>query len=99
MGMGYRVGVVLVAVAAGIGTGALVFKIVGEEQIGSQITGLTARLGFHASASPGDTSALDLLEKIAPGTKDGFTNAVIGTVIASLLAATAVTIAIREVAP
>lgn len=95
-GTGFRLGVVLVAVAAGMATGALVFKIVGEEQIGSQVQGLTTRLGFPPKA--GDSSALDLLERIAPGTQSGFTGAVIGTVVASLLAATAVTIAIREIA-
>lgn len=93
----YRLGVILVAVTAGAATGAFVFKIVGEERVGAQIKILAARFG---QTGRGDNkAALDLLEKLAPGTKSGMESAVIGTVLASLIAATAVTIAIREVAP
>lgn len=94
--MAYRLGVVLAAVVAGAATGALVFKIVGEERIGGEVKVLAARLGF--AQRPGDTSALDLLDKIAPGTQANMQSAMIGTVVASLLAATAVTIAVREIA-
>lgn len=90
----YRAGVVLVAGGAGIAAGALVFKVVGEERIGSEIGVVATRLGFKAGGADG----LDLVEKIAPGTKASITGAVVGTVIASLLVATAVTIAIRELA-
>lgn len=91
----YRSGVVIMAAAAGVAAGAIVFKFVGEQQIGGQVSVLTSRLGFKAK--PGDTGALDLLEQIAPGTKDGFTSAVVMTVMASLLTGAAVTLAIREI--
>lgn len=94
---GRRAIVALVAVSAGIATGALIFKIVGEEQIGSEIGLVAARLGFKVK--PGDdAAALDFVEKIAPGTRSGFEGAVLGTVAATLLAACAVTIAVREIA-
>jgi hypothetical protein len=94
--VGYRLVIAGVAIAAGAAAGAFVFKAVGEQQIGSQVEVLTAKFGVRSR--PGDTSTLDLVEKIAPGTRSGFESAIIGTVIASVLAATVVTIAIREVA-
>ncbi len=96
MGAGRRAIVALIAVGAGMATGALVFKIVGEEQIGGQVGVLATRLGFQIRK--GDNGALDVVEKIAPGTQSGFQSAVIGTLAATLLIATAVTIAVREVA-
>lgn len=92
----YRLGVVLIAVAAGAATGALVFKVVGEERLGGELKVFAARFGFRDR--PGGVDALSVIESIAPGTKEGFKNAAIGTVAASLLAATAVTIAVREIA-
>ncbi len=91
----YRVLVVLGAVAAGAAGGALVFKIVGEERVGSQVRVLASRFGFKGG---NDAGALDVIETIAPGTKSGFEGAVIGTVVAALITTAAITIAIREIA-
>lgn len=90
-----RIAVILASVTAGAVVGALVFRVVGEERIGSEVTVLTTRLGFKAK--PGDDTTLKILERIAPGTQKRFEGAVIGTVVASLIAATAATIAVREV--
>lgn len=93
--MMYRAGIVLIAVAAGIGAGALVFKVVGSERIGAEVNTFAARFGVKPS---GGQDGFALIERLAPGTEAAITGAVVGTVVASLLAATAVTIAIREVA-
>lgn len=92
----YRLGVIIGSVALGAAAGALVFKVVGEERIGSQARLLGARFGVRDNGKGG--SALDVVESLAPGTRAGFESAVIGTVAASLVVATAVTIAIREIA-
>lgn len=93
--MMYKAGIVLIAVAAGIGAGALVFKVVGEERIGAEVNTFAARFGVKPT---GGQDGFDLIEKLAPGTQAAMTGAIAGTVIASLLVATATTIAIREVA-
>ncbi len=90
-----RAGVVLFALVAGMGAGAAVFKIVAEEKIGGEVKILTSRLGIVAR--PGDTSALDLVERLAPGTASGFQSAAIQTVVASLLVAVVVSLAVREI--
>ncbi len=89
-----RLAIIVGAVAAGAAAGAVVFKIVGEQRIGSQVRVLSTRFGFRGT---GDSGALDLIEGVAPGTKAGFESAVIGTVVASVLVTAAVTVAIAEV--
>lgn len=91
----YRVGALLLAVTAGVAVGAVVFKVVGEERIGGEIRVLASRFGFNTR--PGDSGAIDLLERMAPGTSDRFKGAAIGTVLAATLAACAVTISVREI--
>lgn len=92
----YRAGAVLFAVVAGLGAGAAVFKVVAEEKIGGEVQTLAARFGV--AARPGDSSAFDLLERVAPGTRQGFESAVLGAIVASLLVATVVTVSVREIA-
>lgn len=88
--------VVLGAAVAGVAVGALVFKMVGEERVGAEIRSFTTKLGF-APPKAGDDSTLQALDRVAPGTQAGFESAIIGTAAAALIAATATTIAVREI--
>jgi hypothetical protein len=91
-----KVGMVLLAIAAGVGAGAGVFFVVGNEQLGAEVKTLVGRFGVNAR--PGDTSALDFVERVAPGPRAGFESAVITSVAATLLVTTVVTLAVREIA-
>lgn len=92
-----RIAVIIGSVAAGAVVGAFVFKMIGEERIGGEVKILTARLGFPP-ARPGDDSALQLIERVAPGTRASFESAIVGTTIAAMIATAATTIAVREIA-
>ena len=65
--MMWRLGVGVVAIAAGAAVGAFVFKMVGEEQIGGSVKTIAAKFGFVPPANASGTNALDFLDKIQPG--------------------------------
>jgi hypothetical protein len=94
----WRLGVGVVAIAAGAAVGAFVFKMVGEEQIGGSVKTIAAKFGFVPPANASGTNALDFLDKIQPGSKADLTNAVLITVAATVISTAAVAVIITEIA-
>lgn len=87
----------LVAVAAGMAAGAVVFKMAGEEKIGGAVKSTVTQLGFSTSGGNA-LGALDFIDKLAPGSKSNLESAVITTVVVTLLTTAAVAVAIEEIA-
>lgn len=89
---------IFASVAVGAGAGALSFKLLGEQQIGGAVKGVASRLGFTPAATSAQSlDVLDFVDKIAPGSKSDLTNAVIITVVASVVAAAATAVVLNEI--